>query len=70
MQLVEFNVNNASCNSPSKLSLINESLEDISHSHALDQNPFQLLHFIHRLEKTNVLVDLWQQVDNSFVEIQ
>jgi hypothetical protein len=61
---------------PSKLSLINESLEDISHSHALDQNLRRVIlslptfHFIHRLEKTNVLVDLWQQVDNSFVEIQ
>jgi hypothetical protein len=61
---------------PSKLSLINESLEDISHSHAFDQNlPRVILslptfHFIHRLEQINVLVDLWQQVESSFVEIQ
>jgi hypothetical protein len=60
----------------SKLSLMNESLEDISPSHALDQDLCRVIlslptfHFIHRLEQTNVLVDLWQQVDNNFVEIQ
>ena len=60
----------------SKLSLMNESLEDISHSHALDQDLHKVtlslptFHFIHRLEQTNVLVELWQQVGNSFVEIQ
>jgi hypothetical protein len=61
---------------PSKLSLMSESLEDISHSHALDQDLRSVIlylptfHFIHRLEQTNILVNLWQQVDNSFVEIQ
>jgi hypothetical protein len=61
---------------PSKLSLMSEILEDISHSHTLDQYLRSVIlylpnfHFIHRLEQTNILVNLWQQVDNSFVEIQ
>jgi hypothetical protein len=61
---------------PLKLSLMRESLEEISHSHALDQDLHNVIlslpnfHFIHRLENTNVIVNLWQQVDNSFVEIQ
>ena len=60
----------------SKMSFMNESLEEISHSHALDQYLCSIilslptLHFRHRLEQTNVLVNLWQQLDNNYVEIQ
>ena len=51
---------------PSKLSLINKNLEGISHLEDLDQYLHMIVlslptfHFIHRLEKKKVLVDLWQ----------
>ena len=61
---------------PQRLSLMSEMLEENSHSHALDQDLQRVIlspptvHFKHRLEQTNVLINLWQQLNNSSMEIQ
>jgi hypothetical protein len=61
---------------PSRLSLLSERLKEISHSHTLDQDFHRVilslptLHLKHHLEQTNVLINLWQKLDNSSMEIR
>ena len=54
---------------------MSERLEEISHSHALNQHLSRVIlspptvHFKHRLEKTYIFINLWHQLDNSSMEI-